>query len=372
MPIYARLNPIINFVDAPTAVALDSYGNVYLTESSNNRLLIYSQSGQHQTSLIGLNKPISVTVDNSGRIYIGNKDSGNVEVYSADLSLLFKLYTGDGSGDGEFIQPNDIAIDSTGKIYVVDKGAEIVKIYNTDGSYFNSFGTPGGSDAPTPDGHFHKPSSIEIDEAAGEIIVLDRKLIYDRYGNPIDGARIQKFYMDGSFKSSFDRFGFDIGYMRKPQHVAVDSESRLYITDSDLAKNELHVYEGDGTYLGSVNDETYPLRSPLGIALGTDNKLYIASLFSGRVEIYGIIPYTNMEVSPLYINFEWQRGGEEPSPQSVEIINNGSETLNWTANTNDIWITLSDTSGSAAPSASSALDVGVILDGLTAGTVQEK
>jgi hypothetical protein len=111
MPGYERLNPITTFVNAPTAVALDTYGNVYVTESINDRLLIYSQSGEHQTFLIGLNKPISVAVDNSGRIYIGNKDSGNVEVYSADLSLLFKLYTGDGSGDGEFIQPNDIAID---------------------------------------------------------------------------------------------------------------------------------------------------------------------------------------------------------------------------------------------------------------------
>ncbi|MBI4849340.1 MAG: hypothetical protein HY808_12335 [Nitrospirae bacterium] len=46
--------------------------------------------------------------DAAGRIFVGNKDSRNVEVYNPGLTLLFKL----GTGDGEFTQPNDMAIDS--------------------------------------------------------------------------------------------------------------------------------------------------------------------------------------------------------------------------------------------------------------------
>ena len=47
MPVYERLTPITDNVNAPTAVALDIFENLYVTESGNNRLLIYSQSGRY-------------------------------------------------------------------------------------------------------------------------------------------------------------------------------------------------------------------------------------------------------------------------------------------------------------------------------------
>ena len=168
MPVYERLTPVTDNVSAPTDVALDIYENVYVTESGNNRLLIYSQSGRYLETLTGLHKPVSVAVDGSGRIFIGNKHSENVEVYDADLNLLFKL----GSGDGEFEQPNDIAIDSSGKIYVVDKEEDIVKVYNPDGSFSFSFGGSGSGD-----GQFDSPTSIAIDEIAGELIISDLQII---------------------------------------------------------------------------------------------------------------------------------------------------------------------------------------------------
>ena len=89
MPVYVALDPITAMIDAPTAVALDNYGNVYVTESNKDRLLIFSQSGNYLDMITGLDEPISVAVDDDGRIFIGNKKSGNVEVYNDDLTLLF-------------------------------------------------------------------------------------------------------------------------------------------------------------------------------------------------------------------------------------------------------------------------------------------
>ncbi|HDH10985.1 MAG TPA: PKD domain-containing protein [Nitrospirae bacterium] len=357
MPVYERLTPITDNVSAPTAVALDIYENLYVTESSNNRLLIYSQSGRYIETLTGLHKPISVAVDDTGRIFIGNKHSENVEVYDSDLNLLFKL----GSGDGEFEQPNAIAIDSSGRIYVVDKEEDIVKVYNPDGSFSFSFGGSGSGN-----GLFDSPTSIAIDEIAGELIISDLQIITDMYGGEIEGARIQVLDMNGVYKRSFGGYGVGDGLMTRPLGLTVDGESRVYITDT--LQHVVHVFESNGTFLGTMMDPNNQVRTPLGITIGNSNRIFIASLNTSKIEVYGIDLYTDMKVTPVYLSFEGQVGGVDPVLQNVNISNDGAGTLNWTAVANESWITLSATSGSLAPLAVSNISIGVSLAGLTAGT----
>jgi len=116
-PEYIRLAPLYTEIDAPTAVALDSGGRLYVAEASRNRVEVLSQGGTYLATIPRLAKPISVAVaNNNGRIFVGNKARGNVEVYDAEFNFLFKL----GQGNGEFIQPASIAIDPSGDIYVAD------------------------------------------------------------------------------------------------------------------------------------------------------------------------------------------------------------------------------------------------------------
>ncbi|MBI5665053.1 MAG: NHL repeat-containing protein, partial [Nitrospirae bacterium] len=344
MPVYTRLQPVTSGVNAPTAVALDSDGSIYVAESINKRVRIYSQSGTYKSAIQGFKSPVSVAVDGSGRIYAGDKTDGYVSVYDPGLSFQFKL----GQGNGEFVQPNDIEIDSAGKVYVVDMGMHIVRVYNPNGSFSGSVGGPWGGAGPTPDGLFSKPTSIEVSEATGEITVLDRGLTYDSYGTLVDGARIQKFNPDGSFKSSLSKYGMDLlsGQMFRPQHLAVDSQGRMYVTDT--FHNVALVYGDDGdpangnadVYLGAVYDLDVPLRIPMGTTIGKNNKLYIASLTANRVDVFGIELYTNMAVSPLLLSYT---DGQctVPAPQAVDIANNGAAVLDWTAETGESWITLS-------------------------------
>ena len=72
MPAYERLEPITDYLDSPTSIALDAYENLYVAESTSNRLIIFSQSGSFLNVLSGLKRPISIDVDRVGKIYIGN------------------------------------------------------------------------------------------------------------------------------------------------------------------------------------------------------------------------------------------------------------------------------------------------------------
>jgi len=258
---------------APTAVALDADENLYVSESSRNRVLVYNSSGRYLRKLDGLAKPLGIAVGGDGRMYVCNAGSGNVSVYSGALTLLRKL----GAGNGEFRFPVAVAVGNSGNIYVVDGKGNTVKVYRPDGMFLFSFGSRGNDD-----GNFNFPTSIAIDAGTGDIVVSDMQTTQTGIG----GARIQVFDANGAFKRKFGSFGQGEGFLMKPLGMAVDRAGRIYV--SDAGQNIVHVFDGSGNYQGSVYDLGRPFRTPLGMAVsGRTGKLYVASLNTSTVEVYG-------------------------------------------------------------------------------------
>jgi Concanavalin A-like lectin/glucanases superfamily/Chitobiase/beta-hexosaminidase C-terminal domain/Viral BACON domain len=72
----------------------------------------------------------------------------------------------------------------------------------------------------------------------------------------------------------------------------------------------------------------------------------------------------SLGVSPLNLNFSAVAGSTSAAPQSVNIVNNGSGNLNWSANSNQSWIKLSSSSGSVA----SSLNLTALPGNLAAGS----
>gem|GEM_PF-7081015 len=277
MPPYKRLNPMLINLKSPIAVSVGPDDRVYVVDTALNRLNIYEPDGRFIKGLPNLEEPISVAVDGSGRIFIGNSGKGDVEVYDTDLSFMFKL----GRGDGEFKRPCSIAVDATGNIYVSDCKDDKIKVYHPDGSFNYSFGSSGSGN-----GQFSFPSSITIDDVKSEIIVTDFPLLSD-----YRGARIQVFNMSGGFKRGFQKrscgmLGCNVGegILVRPLGIAVDRDSRIYVSDS--YQGVVEVFDaGSGTYLGTIYNMTYPFIIPIGIAF-KNNRLYISSQGNSRVESY--------------------------------------------------------------------------------------
>jgi uncharacterized membrane protein len=361
MPVFEPLPSIDAQVDSPTAVTVDSRGRLYVAEPEDNQVRVFTQGGQYLATLAGLNTPISVAVDGTGRIYVGSASMGSVTVFAADFTEQFKL----GSGDREFGEPVDIDIDSSGQIYVVDKGNNTVQVYTaTTGVLLKSIGTVGNSN-----GQFYHPTSLAIDPVSLELVIIDRQQVLDQFsGAWIDGARIQFFGMDGTFRRGYSKFGSNMnaGQLFKPTHVAVDPKSRVYITDSRWQK--VMVYGKDGLFLGMIDNSNNPLLTPLGLCISTAGRLYVASLRRGKVDIFGIDAYLAMDLAPDTLNFTVIEGGNAPDPQNVTIKNSGKQELTWAAATTTAWLNLASAAGTLQPTATSALAVGVKNAGLTQGT----
>ena len=56
---------------SPAKIALDNEGKIYVTDTSGNRLIIYNRNGAFLKEIRGLENPLGIAVDASGRIYIG-------------------------------------------------------------------------------------------------------------------------------------------------------------------------------------------------------------------------------------------------------------------------------------------------------------
>lgn len=86
MPDYVHLAPVTNTVTGPVEVAFDRQGRLYVAEPGSNRVVVLSRSGRYIAALSGLDTPVSVAVDAGGRILIGSKEKGSVQVYDTDFT----------------------------------------------------------------------------------------------------------------------------------------------------------------------------------------------------------------------------------------------------------------------------------------------
>ncbi len=341
----------ITKTSVPTRIALDGKGNIYVTEPRNkNRVLVFDRQGNHMRTLAGLKGPIGIAVDNNSKIYVGNSVTGSVDVYNPNFTFAFKL----GSGDGEVKLPNSIVVTSAGRIYVVDSKDNLVKVYNQDGKSAFSFGGYGGAN-----GKFIRPLGIALDEAAGELYVTDCGLFTSPDG-VMGGARVQVFDLNGAFKRSFGQYGSGVGQMKMPIGIAADGAGMLYITDANLGS--FHVFTTSGSWVETIFDTAHLLKIPIGIAVGKDRRLFVASSNGPSIEVYGLPGHTTMDVAPKTLNFAAGEGDTDPATQSITISNTGSGSLGWTATASTTdgnpWLVVTPGSGTTAPSGTSTISMG--------------
>ncbi len=129
----------------PSALAVDSSGNVYIADSSNNVVRMvnasgiistfagnnsmgagYSGDGAAATSA-QLDVPTAVTVDSSNNVYITDSVYNLVrKVSGGNINTVIGI----GSTGGSLNHPNGLAVDSTGAIYVSDTSHRVLK-YST-------------------------------------------------------------------------------------------------------------------------------------------------------------------------------------------------------------------------------------------------
>lgn len=274
----------------PRAIAVDSSSNVYVADSTNNRIRKITPAGV-VTTLAGsgsmgssdglgtsasFSYPAGVAVDASGNVYVSDYYNNKIRKISPSGQVTTLAGSGsEGKLDGpastaSFQGPSGIAVDKSGNVYVADTLNSLIRKITPTGTVSTIAGTgiPAYGDGQGTTASFFYPEGLALD-SAGNIFVSDTMNDVIRKITP--GNAVTTLAGKGNFNS--------------PRGLAVDSAGNLYVADvnnqlikkvtsagvvSTLAGNGLPApssYDGVGT------DASF--YDPLGVAVAPDGSLFV-------------------------------------------------------------------------------------------------
>jgi len=279
---------------APTRMAVDATGNIYVADSAKGEVVVRDASGAVVARATVAARPVSVAVGAGGRVYVGDAATGAVTAYDSQWNPLLQL----GRGDGEFQQPGDLSVDAgIGNVYVADSAAQQVKVYGADGAFLYFFGGQGSGD-----GAFRYPVGVFVDASARRVLVADQ-LNY----------RIDVFDVGGTFVGCFGGHGSGAGKFNMPEGVTVDAAGRVYVADAVEGRVQVLDRNGDFiAYVGDYGDDGGQLRIPVGMVIDQSNRLFVAAANNARLEVFGLDAFTDPETNvPAVVRMD---------PESIERI----------------------------------------------------
>ena len=105
-------------------------------------------------------------MDNAGNIYVTDTGNNRIQKFNAD-GFLITTWGTEGSGNSQFKNPSDIAVDTAGNVYVADTDNYRVQKFNANGEYLSQWGGLGYEN-----GQFGQLRGIYVD-SSGNVYVLD-------------------------------------------------------------------------------------------------------------------------------------------------------------------------------------------------------
>ncbi len=265
----------------PTDVAIDSTGNIFISDTSNSRIRKISNSGTISTfagtSSTGMSgdggpaaqaqlyHPAGIALDAAGNLYIADVNNSRVRVVNRQSSAItiggvtiqpgnLATIAGNGtagfSGDNgpstqaELNRPAGVAIDPLGYLYIADEYNNLVrKVVLATGTISTIAGVanPPGNGGFTGDGgqatqaKLSNPIGVTVDQA-GNLYIADYNNNRVRRVNPANGI-ITTVAGGGSALFNGNGYGGDGGpalsaLMSYPSGGAIDGLGNLYIADT--------------------------------------------------------------------------------------------------------------------------------------------
>lgn len=110
----------------PEGLATDRQGRIYVADSCNHRIQVFSAQGQWLasfgqpgTALGQMSYPYDILVDADGLLYVCEFGNSRIQIFDAHYQPL-EMIGGFGFEPGRFHNPWSIAFDSQGNLYVAD------------------------------------------------------------------------------------------------------------------------------------------------------------------------------------------------------------------------------------------------------------
>lgn len=297
------------------------YGDLEIKEKG----LMTSIVGDNDT--VNFRRPISVAGNGEGVFVVADQELGQVFLFDLNKHEAFPL-GGDRDAAG-ISQPSGVSVDGDGVFYVADAQSRKVYVVTADNRIVRvldlskqakSIGLLSvdrarkrllipdsngkqvlvyaltGELLATIDGkdHFSTPNAV-ASESDGTIVIADTF-----------NASVVRFSPEGKYLSTIGKRGDSPGDLSLAAGVAVDSENHIYVADARL--NRITVFGNDGAVL-MVLGGGYSVQSgkigrggfllPQGISIDKNDRIYVGDSMNKRIQVFQYLNAKYLREHPL-------------------------------------------------------------------------
>jgi len=299
-------------LNLPSGLVVDSKGNLYISDRSNNRIRVVDtqgiirtfagtgDDGYHGDNMPALkatlDRPFGLAMDKKGNLYIA--DRGNNRIRKIDGSGMITTVAGDGGfyfiGDNgpayraSIAGPTGVAVDDSGNIYIADRYNNRIRQVDSLGMIRTIMGTGhqdyNGDSEVARETNLHLPFGVALDKN-GDLLVNDRS-----------HYRIRKLIMKGNrvktvAGNGVKHFAGDYGpaggaNLSFPDGIVVDKNDNIIFADKTHYRIRKITPEGIITTIvgngirGNIGDGGPALKAsvfPTRLALNSKGELYFLS-----------------------------------------------------------------------------------------------
>ena len=274
----------------PSGVSVDISGNVYIADTGNHKIRMVTSTGIITTiagtgmwgnsgdigaaTSVQLYFPSGVSVDISGNVYIA--DSSNNKIRMVNSNGIITTIAGTGtpgySGDGgvatsaQLYNPIGVSVGISGNVYIADTYNHKIRMVNSAGiittiAGMKGYGDSGDGGAATS-AQLSGPFGVAVD-ISGNVYIAD--LNSNKIRIVTSAGIISTFAGTGEYGNSGDHRAATSAQFNYPYGVSVDISGKVYIADQGNNKIRMVVPQGQIVSLPTGQPTTQPSRLPTSI-----------------------------------------------------------------------------------------------------------
>ncbi len=314
------------------AVAASQDGNVYVADSSADRIDEYMQEGAPirgwGSSGIAPGQfvaPVDVAAGPGGRLLVAEAFREIVPLYPAGAPLSYRADIAYGSpwssGGGvtlgsRFFSPTGLAFATDGTVWVSDRNNDVIRHLNANGDFITAVGTAAGAGRASGALDLSEPHGVAVTDG-GEVIVADTgasrvlKLAHDGallaawatpFRSPLavasgpggriyvantGNASVEELDADGRVVTRWGGAGSAPGHFEDADGIAVDEAGDVFVSDGVLAR--IQEFDANGRLLaawGVRGSALGALSEPMGMSVDCHGNVLVADSGNNRVQIF--------------------------------------------------------------------------------------
>ena len=217
---FAAPTATISGFNGPSSVSVDGTGNMFVSDTLNNRVVEIASGGFARNVGTGFTYPVGTAVDGAGNLYVADATFGIAKIPNEN-GILNAAHQASLSIAGGVSLPGEMAFDSIGNLFIADAfNNRVIKLLSVNGSLDVANPTYVGTGLTGPTG-------VAVD-AAGNVFIADTGFPSD----PVNGifGRILKIPGGTGSQQSLSI------NVNGPSSIAIDASGQLFISDTNNSR----------------------------------------------------------------------------------------------------------------------------------------